>query len=132
MGVAGERALRSSRASTHGTGLTSSRLAARGTKMRQINVRAADPCSAPKYETRRMISVVGGWPMGDGVDDLAVYAKAQGAEGYDVVVGSGVDPSVHASPPSNMHPDQPRLADTVRSSSLCGCARPAANPDVRG
>lgn len=31
-----------------------------------------------------MISVVGGWPMGDGVEDLAEYAKAQGAEGYDV------------------------------------------------
>jgi hypothetical protein len=31
-----------------------------------------------------VISVVEGWPMGQSVEDLAEYAMAQGAEGYEV------------------------------------------------
>jgi hypothetical protein len=31
-----------------------------------------------------VIGTVDGWPVGESVDDLAKYAKAQGAEGYDV------------------------------------------------
>ena len=31
-----------------------------------------------------MISEVDGWPVGEGIEDLAAYALAQGAEGYDV------------------------------------------------
>jgi hypothetical protein len=35
-------------------------------------------------ENDRVISEVDGWPVGESVEDLATYAKAQGAEGYDV------------------------------------------------
>lgn len=32
----------------------------------------------------QVIHEVGGWPVGDGTDDLAAYVMAQGAEGYDI------------------------------------------------
>jgi hypothetical protein len=35
-------------------------------------------------ENGLVIREVDGWPVGEGIDDLAAYAMAQGAEGYDV------------------------------------------------
>ncbi|GAB3828986.1 hypothetical protein ACFPIJ_32910 [Dactylosporangium cerinum] len=39
---------------------------------------------ARAHQTGQVITAVDGWPVGEGIDDLAAYAMAQGAEGYDV------------------------------------------------
>jgi hypothetical protein len=46
--------------------------------------RLVSPCRGSCDENVRVIGEVDEWPVGESVEDLAAYAVAQGAEGYDV------------------------------------------------